>query len=101
MLKAFKERHDFVVKSLNEMPGVDCIEGDGTFYSFPRVQGAIDRIDSVSNDVEFSSYVLDKAGVAIVPGSAFGTDGHARLSFATSMESLEKAMQRMGDLLAN
>ena len=100
MLKAFKERHDFVVKSLNEMPGVDCISGDGTFYVFPSVQGAIDQLDSIGNDVEFSSHVLDKAGVAIVPGSAFGTEGHARLSFATDMGSLEKAMQRMGDLLS-
>lgn len=100
MLVAFKDRHDFVVKSLNQMKGVSCIESDGTFYVFPNVQAAIDATPNVSNDVEFSSWVLDKAGVAIVPGSAFGTEGHVRLSFATSMENLEKAMQRMGDLLA-
>ncbi len=100
MLKAFKERHDFVVKSLNDMPGVDCLSGDGTFYVFPAVQGAIERTEGISTDVELCSHVLDKAGVAIVPGSAFGVDGHARLSFATDMGSLEKAMQRMGDLLS-
>ena len=99
MLAAFKERHDFVVNSLNGMDGVSCISGDGTFYVFPNVQAAIDKNPNVSNDVEFSSWVLDQAGVAIVPGSAFGTEGHVRLSFATSMENLEKAMQRMGDLL--
>jgi len=99
MLTAFKERHDFVVSSLNAMKGVSCIESDGTFYAFPNVQAAIDANPEVSNDVEFSSWVLDKAGVAIVPGSAFGTEGHVRLSFATSMENLQKAMQRIGDLL--
>ena len=99
MLAAFKDRHDFVVNSLNQMKGVSAIESDGTFYSFPNVQAAIDANPHVSNDVEFSARVLDKAGVAVVPGSAFGTDGHVRLSYATSMENLEKAMQRMGDLL--
>ncbi len=99
MLDAFTQRHNFVVKSLNGMKGVDCIEGDGTFYCFPNVQAAIDENSEVANDVEFCSWVLDKAGVAIVPGSAFGTDGHARLSFASSMETLQQAMQRMGDLL--
>jgi len=63
------------------------------------VQAAIDANPETSNDVEFSSWVLDKAGVAIVPGSAFGTEGHIRLSYATSMENLEKAMQRMTELL--
>ena len=100
MLAAFKERHDFVVKSLNAMNGVSCIESDGTFYAFPDVQAAIDANAEVSNDVEFSSWMLDKAGVAIVPGSAFGTEGHVRLSFATSTENLENAMSRMGDLLS-
>ena len=99
MLAAFKDRHDFVVNSLNQMKGVSCIESDGTFYSFPDMKAAIDVNPHVSNDVEFSARVLDKAGVAIVPGSAFGTEGHVRLSYATSMENLEKAMQRMGDLL--
>lgn len=99
MLAAFKDRHDFVVKSLNQMNGTSCIESDGTFYTFPNVQGAIDANPNINNDVEFSSWVLDKAGVAIVPGSAFGTEGHVRLSYATSMENLEKAMQWMGDLL--
>ena len=100
MLSAFKERHDFVVEELNKMKGVSCIAADGTFYAFPSVQAAIDANNDISNDVEFSSWVLDKAGVAIVPGSAFGTEGHVRLSFATSMDNLQQSMQRMGDLLA-
>ena len=99
MLAAFKDRHDYVVNSLNSMNGVSCIQSDGTFYAFPNVQAAIDANPDTANDVEFSSWVLDKAGVAIVPGSAFGTEGHVRLSYATSMENLEKAMTRMSDLL--
>ena len=99
MLAAFKDRHDYVVNSLNSMNGVSCIQSDGTFYAFPNVQAAIDANPDTANDVEFSSWVLDKAGVAIVPGSAFGTEGHVRLSHATSMENLEKAMTRMSDLL--
>lgn len=99
MLTAFEQRHDFVVKSLNDMNGVDCIQADGTFYAFPNVQAAIDNNNDIANDVEFSSWVLDKAGVAVVPGSAFGTEGHVRLSFATSMDNLQQAMQRMGDLI--
>ena len=99
MLTAFEQRHNFVVESLNGMNGVDCISADGTFYAFPNVQAAIDANPDTKNDVEFSAHVLDKAGVAVVPGSAFGTDGHIRLSFATDMGTLEQAMQRMGDLL--
>lgn len=98
MLKAFKERHDFVVESLNAIDGVECLESDGTFYSFPNVDGLISRIDGISNDVELSQLLLEKTGVALVPGSAFGADGHIRLSFATSMENLEKAMERIASL---
>jgi aspartate aminotransferase len=101
MLTAFRQRHDFVVDKLNAMPGVSAIQGDGTFYAFPSVQGAIDSIADINNDVEFSSWLLDTAGVAVVPGSAFGTEGHVRLSYATSMENLEKAMQRMGDAISD
>ncbi len=98
MIKAFKERHDFVVKSLNEIDGVDCLESDGTFYSFPNVEGLIARVEGVTNDTELAEHLLDKTGVALVPGSAFGLPGHIRLSFATSMENLEKAVERIASL---
>ena len=95
MLKAFKQRHDFVVSELNKIPGVECLKGDGTFYAFPRVQKAIDNIPSIKNDLELSEHLLVNSGLAVVPGSAFGSEGHLRLSFATSMEALEKAMDRL------
>ena len=98
MLKAFEERHNYVVKALNEIDGVDCIESDGTFYSFPNVEGLIKRVDAVSNDAELAEYLLEKTGVALVPGSAFGLDGHIRLSFATSMENLEQSIERLASL---
>ncbi len=98
MLVAFKERHDFVVKALNAIDGVECLPSDGTFYSFPNVEGLIARIDGVSNDAELSELLLSEKEVAMVPGSAFGAPGHIRLSYATSMENLEKAIERIASL---
>jgi len=98
MLKAFNERHDYVVKALNEIEGVDCLPSDGTFYSFPNIQGLIDRLEGISNDADFAEHLLDKTGVALVPGSAFGLEGHIRISYATSMENLEKSIERIASL---
>jgi aspartate aminotransferase len=94
MVTAFKERHDYVVDRLNAIPGVSCLPTDGTFYCFPSVQEAISRIDGVKNDLELAEHLIERAGVALVPGSAFGLQGHARISIATSMENLEKALDR-------
>jgi aspartate aminotransferase len=95
MVTAFEERHDFVVDRLNRIPGVSCLPTDGTFYLFPNVQELIERLDGVGNDVEFAEFLIEKAGVALVPGSAFGLGGHIRLSIATSMANLEKALERI------
>ena len=100
MLGAFKERHDYVVERLNRMQGIDCLSSDGTFYTFPSVQGLIDAVDGVSNDVELAEHLIEHAGVALVPGSAFGTPGHGRISIATSMENLTNALDRIEQLLA-
>jgi aspartate aminotransferase len=99
MLKAFKSRHDFVVAKLKVMDGVEVISGDGTFYTFPSVGSIIERMDGIDNDVAFAEYLLNDANVAVVPGSAFGLEGSMRLSFATSMENLEKALERIGNAL--
>ncbi|MCK5121599.1 MAG: aminotransferase class I/II-fold pyridoxal phosphate-dependent enzyme, partial [Methylococcales bacterium] len=95
MLVEFKKRHDFVVKELNTMDGIDCITSDGTFYVFPNVEKLIDKLDGIENDLDFAEYLIEKAGVAIVPGSAFGCPGHMRISIATSMENLENALKRI------
>jgi aspartate aminotransferase len=100
MLKAFKERHDFVVSALNRIPGVDCLTTDGTFYVLPDMQEAINRLHGIENDLELSEYLIEKGGVAVVPGSAFGAPRHIRLSIATSMSHLEKAMERLTKALS-
>ncbi len=100
MLKAFKERHDYVLETLNSIPHVDCMASDGTFYSFPNIQSFIDSRDDIKNDVEAANLLLEQAGVAVVPGSAFGAEGYMRLSFATSMENLQKALERINQVFA-
>ncbi len=98
MVRAFRQRHDFVVRALNAMPGVEALRGDGTFYCFPRVDAAMKRL-GIRDDVAFADFLLNDAGVAVVPGSAFGLSGHIRISFATSMENLEAAMERIQRVL--
>jgi aspartate aminotransferase len=99
MIKAFRERHDYVVSALNKIDGVTCLPADGTFYVFPHVQEVIDRLDGVNDDIELAEYLLDEAGVALVPGSAFGAPGYVRISFATSMEVLNDALTRLANAL--
>ncbi len=99
MLVAFKQRHDYLIKALNELPGVECIESDGTFYAFPSFKGAM-QATGCETDIEFAEKMLIEAEVALVPGSAFGTPGHMRLSYATSMENLETAISRLAKVLA-
>jgi aspartate aminotransferase len=95
MCVEFKKRHDYVVAELNSIEGIECLETDGTFYVFPNVQKLIDRLDGINNDLEFSDYLIEKAGVALVPGSAFGSEGHIRISIATSMANLQNALERI------
>ena len=100
MLKAFRERHLYVVDALNKIPGVKCITSGGAFYAFPDVRSVIAALHQKSiikeaTDVALSEYLLEQAGVAIVPGSAFGSEGYIRLSFATSMENLKNAISRI------
>ena len=100
MIKAFRERHDFVVKSFNEIPGLSCIEAEGAFYAFPDARKAIEnlynkKILKEKNDLALADYLLEEEGVAVVPGSAFGAEGYFRISFATSMKNLIEALTRI------
>jgi aspartate aminotransferase len=99
MLSHFKRRHDYVVDRLNTIQGVECLPSDGTFYCFPNIQGALERIEGVKNDLELAEYLIQKAEVALVPGAAFGMGGHVRISIATSMENLERALDRIAQAL--
>jgi len=95
MLSAFKERHDYVVERLNNIPGVECLPADGTFYVFPDIAGMLQNLEGVNNDLELAELLIEKAGVALVPGTAFGSPGHMRISIATSMENLKEALDRI------
>ncbi len=105
MLKAFRERHEFIVSALNKIPGVRCIKSGGAFYAFPDMRTAISTLHKKgvikdATDIALSEYLLEQAGVAVVPGSAFGAEGYIRLSFATSMDNLQQAISRLGKALA-
>ncbi len=98
MTVAFKERHDWLLAALNDLPGVTCLPSDGTFYAFPDMREAMQAL-GCKDDIEFTAKLLDDAKVALVPGSAFGAPGHMRLSYATSMEMLASAVSRISELL--
>jgi aspartate aminotransferase len=99
MNEAFKQRHDYVVGALNGLPGVSCLPGAGTFYAFADVSKAMAAL-GCATDNEFAELLLTEGGVAVVPGSGFGAPGHMRISFACSMQTLEKAIDRIARVLA-
>ena len=99
MNKHFKARHDFFVDGLNKIPGFKVLPSAGTFYAWCDVSDAI-RILDCAGDNHFAEFLLDKAGVAGVPGSGFGAHGHIRFSFAVSMKTLEQALERIGKAMA-
>ena len=96
---SFQSRRDFVVKALNEIEGIECLNPDGAFYVFPSCKGLIGKKDSNGNnikkDTDFVQSLLENNGVAVVQGSAFGLEGFFRISYATSMENLKKAMEKI------
>jgi len=99
MIAEYERRRQYVVDRLNAIPGLTCANPGGAFYAFPNVTHFL-KGSGVNNSLEFSSFLLRQAGVAVVPGSAFGKEGHVRISFATGMENLEKGLERMGETLA-
>lgn len=98
MCTAFKERHDWLIPALDALPGVRCEPGEGAFYAFADFSEAIEKL-GLGDDIELAEHLLDKALVASVPGSAFGTVGHLRLSFACSLDTLKTAVERIGEAL--
>ena len=93
MLAQYAKRRDFVVARLRAIPGVRCAEPRGAFYAYPNIGVAFGN--GISSSVQFAEKLLEKAGVAVVPGEAFGTDRHVRISYATSMHELERGLERM------
>ena len=97
MVDAFEERHEFIVDSLNAIDGIECPRSQGAFYSFPRIEGLIKRLN-LKDDVEFSTYCLEKLNIALLPGSAFGAPGYVRFSFATSMDNIKQAVEKLANI---
>lgn len=96
---SFQERRDFVVKSLNDIDGINCLNPDGAFYVFPSCKGLIGKKDpngkEIKSDTDFVQSLLENSGIAVVQGSAFGLEGFFRISYATSMENLKKALEKI------
>ena len=92
---SFKERRDFVVKTLNSINGLSCLKPSGAFYVFPNCKKLLGDKTKLKTDKEFVEKLLEKAEVAVVQGSAFGLDGYFRISYATSMDNLKKALDRI------
>jgi len=95
MVVAFKKRHDYMVEALNKLPGVECLASDGTFYVFPNIKKLCANLENIDNDLDLAEFLIEQAGVALVPGSAFGCPGHIRISIATSMENLQASLARI------
>ena len=98
MCSAFRERHDWLVPALNAIPGVSCIAGKGAFYVFADFSEAIEALE-LNDDLALAEHLLEHAGVATVPGTAFGAPGHLRLSFACGLDTLQTAVERISDAL--
>ena len=93
--KAFKERRNLVYKSKNAINGISCLTPNGAFYVFPSCKGLLNKKTGLKTDTDFVQKLLEKSNVAVVQGSAFGLDGYFRISYATSMQNLKKAMERI------
>jgi aspartate aminotransferase len=100
MVEAFIDRHEYVVNRFNQIPGLKCLKAGGAFYAFPDARDAIKSLHASgkikeATDLALAEYLLEHHGVAVVPGSAFGANGYFRISFATSMENLKNALDRI------
>jgi len=98
MVNEFSKRRDFIVGALNAIDGIKCFSPEGAFYVFPNVSGVYGRAfqgKKITNSAEFIDFLLDEANVAAVPGAAFGSDDHIRLSYATSMKNIEEGIKRI------
>ncbi len=93
--KAFRDRRNFVVRSLNNIKGIHCLTPNGAFYVFPSCKGLLNKKTKLKTDTNFVQRLLEKENVAVVQGSAFGLEGYFRISYATSMKNLKKAMLRI------
>jgi aspartate aminotransferase len=103
MVREFQKRRNVIVDALNVIPGIRCFSPEGAFYVFPNVSNIYGRSykgKKITNSAELIDYLLDEANVAAVPGAAFGSDDHIRLSYATSLANIEEGMKRIKNAVA-
>ena len=103
MVSEFQKRRNFIVDALNQIPGVKCFFPEGAFYVFPNVSNIYGRSyqgKKITNSSELIDYLLDEANVAAIPGAAFGSDDHIRLSYATSLANIEEGIKRIKNAVA-
>ena len=99
MTRAYKERHDYLYAEIQKIDGLKCLPSDGTFYSFINVEGLYNKEAGITNDIEFSEFLLNEAELAVIPGSAFGTPGYIRICYTTSMDKLKEAVRRLNNAI--
>ena len=99
MLAEYRKRREFVIARLRQIPGVKCAEPNGAFYAYPNISCVFGK-QGINSTVGFSEQLLNQANVAVVPGEAFGTDSHVRISYATSMTELERGLDRIHKFIA-
>ncbi|KQC09111.1 MAG: aspartate aminotransferase [Smithella sp. SDB] len=103
MVSEFRKRKDYIVHALEQIPGIKCFSPEGAFYVFPNVSeiyGRFYKNRKITNSIELIDYLLDEANVAAVPGAAFGSDKHIRLSYATSMKNIEEGIKRIKEAVS-
>jgi aspartate aminotransferase len=103
MREEFAKRRRYIVDRLSSMPGIRCHSPEGAFYVFPNVSALYGKQHgnkAITNSTEFTTFLLDAARIAVVPGVEFGSDNHIRISYATSMANIEKGMNRMAEAIA-
>ena len=94
MLAEYRKRRDFVVDRLRQIPGVSIVTPNGAFYAYPNISASF-KSGKVKNSLDFANQLLNASHVAVVPGEAFGTNDHIRISYATSMKELERGLDRL------
>jgi aspartate aminotransferase len=104
MRKEFEKRRNYIVERLNSIEGINCIKPEGAFYVFPNISSILCKSfngKNINSDIEFADYLLNQARIAVVPGTAFGAKGYIRISYATSIENIQKGIGRLENALKN
>jgi aspartate aminotransferase len=100
MLAEYRRRRDFLIRALNAIDGVSCIEPEGAFYAFPNISGVLTRNPKIATSAAFAQYLIETAYLVLTPGSAFGCEGYARISYATDYETLQQGVARLAEAIA-